>query len=136
MMLDSIKAKADTSYTKRYPRTDLATATYFINARDSTVTQVMKDNDDVIRQVIIEKNKIRIYFASFYPNGQMVAKYKFDNFGQYSDSSNEYYQNGFLKSEGVYKNGLHIGKWKNYDSTGKYVSTAEYNQNGQEIKLP
>ena len=133
-MLDSIKANADSVYTKEYPRTDLVTAEYFVNHKDSTITQVMKDIKGTIRQVIVEKNKIRIYFAKFYPNGQMVAKYYLDNFGQYNDSSKEFFENGFLKSEGIYKNGLHSGKWKNFDSTGSYISTNEYNQNGQQIK--
>ena len=133
IMLDSMKAKADTFYSKRYPRTDLVLAEYYINRKDSTVTQLLKDNLGIIRQFIIEKNKVRLYTASFYANGQQMATYKLDNYGQYNDSSKEFFENGILKSEGIYKNGFHAGKWKNYDSTGKYLNTAEYNNDGQQI---
>jgi antitoxin component YwqK of YwqJK toxin-antitoxin module len=133
-MLDSIKGKADTSFLKKYPRTDFTTATYYINYNDSTITQVMRDNKDMIRQIIIERKKVRIYTAAFYANGQLMAKYNLDSFGQFSDSSKAYYENGYLKSEGIYKNGFHFGKWKNYDSTGKYINTEQYNKDGQQIK--
>lgn len=134
-MLDSVKRAADTTYTKKYPRTDLVLAEYYINHKDSTTTQLMKDNNNLIRQIIISKNKTRIYFATFYPNGQLIAKYKLDNFGQYTDSSKEYYENGFLKATGIYKNGFHLGVWKNYDSTGNYINAEEYDTNGQQIKI-
>jgi len=128
-MLDSIKLKADTTYSKRYPGATFATATYFIN--DSSKTQVMLDSNQVIRQVIIEQNKRRKYFAQFYANGQLMAKYGLDSFGQYDGFSSEYYENGNLKAAGIYKSGFRSGEWKNYDKDGKYISMDEYDKNGQ-----
>lgn len=127
-MLDSIKNNADSIYSKRYPRNDISKADYFINQKDSTLTQVMMDSMGMIRQIVIVKNKIRIYTACFYPNGQLTAKYEFDDFGQFTKGSREFYENGFVKSEGNYKNGFRSGKWKSYDTTGKYSNTIEYDQ--------
>ncbi len=64
-MLDSIKNKADSIYSKKYPGNDLSIAEYFINRNDSTMTQVMKDSAGMIRQIIIARNNTRIYTASF-----------------------------------------------------------------------
>ncbi|MEP6713232.1 MAG: hypothetical protein ABJA37_12480 [Ferruginibacter sp.] len=133
-MLDSIKKASDSNYVKPYFTHDFTRAEYYVNKKDSTLTQIMKDKDSVIRQVISTKNKIRIFTAQYFSNGQLVAKYQLDKFGQYEGYSEEYYESGYLKSTGVYKGGFHSGKWKNYDVAGKYISTDEYNGDGQQIK--
>ena len=33
-----------------------------------------------------------------------------------------YYKNGRVRSEGVFKNGLHFGKWRNYSKEGRLIS--------------
>lgn len=133
-MLDSIRDHSDSTYTKPYKRTDFVTAEYFISKKDSTITQVMKDSAKHIRQVVIEKNKRRIYIAEFYSNGQLMFKNELDDYGQFNGESKEFYETGILKRAGVYKSGFHIGKWKNYNEEGNYVSTEEYNENGQAEK--
>lgn len=102
-MLDSIKNNADSVYSKRYPRNDITKADYFINHNDSTLTQVMIDSMGMIRQIVIVRYKIRIYTASFYPNGQLTANYELDDFGQFINSSREFYETGSVKSEGITK---------------------------------
>ena len=133
-MLDSIKKASDSIYTKPYFTRDFVNAEYFVNKKDSTVTQVMKDKDSVIRQVIITKNKIRLFTAQYYANGQLIAKYRLDNFGQYDGYCEEYYQDGHLMRSGIYKSGFHTGKWKNYSLKGDNISIDEYNSDGQLIK--
>jgi antitoxin component YwqK of YwqJK toxin-antitoxin module len=133
-MLDSISRHSDSTYTKPYGRNDFVTAEYFISKKDSSITQVMKDSGKIIRQVIIEKNRKRIYFAQFYANGQLMFKNDLDGYGQFNGESKEYYESGVLKRTGMYKNGFHIGNWKNYDEKAKYVSTDEYNELGQQVK--
>lgn len=133
IMLDSISLASDTFYSKKYPRSDFATAEYFESKKDSTVTQVMKDKDSVIRQIIIARNKTRTYFAQFYPNAQLMAKYMLDEFGQYNGPSEEYYENGHIKRSGEYSNGLYSGSWKNYDENGTFLSTDLYDENGQRV---
>ena len=130
-MIDSIKKVSDSIYVKPYFTSDFAIAEYYINKKDTTLTQLMRDKDSVIRQVIITKNKVRIYIAQYYGNGQLKQKYELDNFGQYNGYSKEYYENGFVKSSGIYKNGFHAGEWKNYNIKGIFVSIDKYNNNGQ-----
>ncbi|MBS1742564.1 MAG: hypothetical protein JST81_05960 [Bacteroidetes bacterium] len=133
-MLDSIKLHSDSMYEKPYMRSDWVTATYFVSRKDSTITQLMKDSFGNIRQVIIERNKVRIYVNQYYPNGQQQYKVKLDAFGQFDGPAEEYYENGNLKRTGTYKSGLHIGEWKNYDESGVYTFTQIYNGDGQETE--
>ena len=132
-MLDSIKKASDSIYTKPYFTRDFTTAEYFINKKDSTATQVMKDRDSVIKQIVITKNRKRLFTAQYYSDGQLMIKYNLDKFGQYDGYSEEYYEDGFLKRSGIYKSGLHYGKWKNYNTKGQPVSVDEYNTNGRVI---
>ena len=135
-LIDSIKSKADTFYSSRYPRTDISLAEYYVNRKDSTLTQVMKDSLGRIRQVLMVKNKLRIFSAQYFTNGQVMADYHFDSFGQYDGPSKEYNEYGGIQRQGVYRSGMHVGKWKNYNSKGKLISIEEYNNEGQQIKLP
>jgi len=133
-MLDSIRQHSDSTYVKPYRGSDFVTAEYFISKNDSTITQLMKDSAGTIRQLIIEKRKHRIYVAQFYPNGQQVYKTNLDAYGQFDGAAEEFYPNGYLKRSGIYKHGFHSGKWKNYDEQGNYISTDEYNEDGQQVK--
>lgn len=133
-LLDSVKATADTTYAKKYGTIKFANAVYFINRKDSTVCQVMKDTADSIRQVIITKKNKRIYFSEYYANGQQVAFFQFDTLGQYNDSAKYFYENGFIESTGQYKKGFKTGSWLNYNEQGIHISTSEYDSNGQAIK--
>jgi antitoxin component YwqK of YwqJK toxin-antitoxin module len=133
-MLDSIKDHSDSMYIKPYHRSDLVTAIYYLSKKDSSITQVMQDANSTIRQIVIEKNKRRVYAAEYYDNGQLMYKYHFDAYGQYDGVSEEYYPSGIIKRQGIYRGGLHFGKWENFDVNGNYLSTDEYNMDGQQIK--
>ena len=67
--IDSIIKTSDSSYTKSYYRTDFVTATYYTNKKDSTVCQLMKDSAGIIRQIIIAKKNVRIFYGPYYKNG-------------------------------------------------------------------
>jgi antitoxin component YwqK of YwqJK toxin-antitoxin module len=130
--IDSIKQKSDTSWEKQYRNEEFATAQYFVDKKDSIVTQLMKDANDSTRQISIAKyDKIRLFFAEYYANGQIKATFLFDSLGKYNGPSRSYYQDGRIKSEGNYQHGLLSGSWKNYDENGKLKSTDEYDKNGQ-----
>lgn len=128
-LLDSIKGLADTTYAKKYGTIKFANAVYFINRKDSTVCQVMKDTADSIRQIIVTQKGKRSYFEEYYPNGQQVAFFQFDSLGQYNDSAKYFYENGLLESAGQYKNGFKTGSWLNYNAQGMLISTNEYDSN-------
>jgi antitoxin component YwqK of YwqJK toxin-antitoxin module len=132
--LDSIKKRSDSSYSKPYKRTDFVSADFYVNKKDSTISQLMKDSAGTIRQVIIAKNKIRTYFAAYYANGQLEADLPLDAFGQYHGQSTYYFENGQTESTGMYDHGLKKGIWKVFDVNGKLLSLYEYDSNGQIIQ--
>jgi len=132
--LDSIIANSDSSYIKPYKRTDFVTAVFYLNKKDSSVCQLMKDSAGHIRQVIIAKNDVRTFFAQYYPNGNIQADLPLDKFGQYHGTGTFYYENGTIQSTGSFNHGLKSGQWKIFDENGKSVSANNYDTNGQEIK--
>jgi antitoxin component YwqK of YwqJK toxin-antitoxin module len=132
--LDSITKNSDSSFIRNYHRTDFVTAAYYISNKDSTICNVMRDSLNYVRQIIISKNDKRIYFAQYYANGQQVMETKLDSYGQYNDSAFSYYENGVLKSEGIYKHGLSVGIWKEYNEKGDLKRILNYDSNVVIIK--
>jgi antitoxin component YwqK of YwqJK toxin-antitoxin module len=132
--LDAIIKNSDSSYTKPYFRTDFVTATYYINHKDSSTCQLMKDSAGIIRQVIIVTKNIRTFFGQYYTNGQLQAWLPLDEFGQYHGDAVFYFKDNTIQSIGAFRHGLKLGSWKNYDEKGRLVSTDEYNTNGQLIR--
>ena len=132
--IDSIKNKSDTTYTKRYRNNEFVTAEYYLNRNDHTVTQIMRDSGNNIRQVLITKKGKKLFGTEYFKNGQLKALLPLDSSGKYNGFTKYYYENGIVKSEGIYKEGFHAGNWKNYDSNGVNISIDNYNDNGQLIK--
>jgi antitoxin component YwqK of YwqJK toxin-antitoxin module len=132
--LDSVTKNSDSSFVKPYKRTDFATATYYTNKKDSSLCQLMKDSAGIIRQIIIVTKNIRTFFGQYYKNGQLQADLPLDEFGQYHGAATNYFEDGVVESSGSYVHGLKAGTWKNFNKTGKFLSTDEYNQNGQLVK--
>ena len=131
--LDSIIKNSDSSYTKPYKRTDFVTAVFYINKKDSSVCQLMKDSADSIRQIIIAKKDIRTFFAQYYQNGSLQAGLPLDEFGQYHGTGKFYYEDGSLQSTGNFNHGLKTGPWKVYDEKGKEMVTDNFDKNGNLI---
>lgn len=136
--IDSVIKKSDSSYEKNYYRTDFVTAQYYIIKKDSTTCQLMKDSAGLIRQIIVVKNNQRIFFGSYYANGQLQADLPLDSFGQYHGTGKFYYEDGSLQSTGNYLHGFKTGAWKVYDKKGKETNTDNFDQNGNLIprKVP
>jgi hypothetical protein len=133
-MLDSVRAKSDTSYTKKYRNLDFVTADYIVNRKDSTVCQVMKDSTGMIRQVIIARKEVRMFTAEYYPNGQLQAALILDEHGLYDGPATYYFENGNPQRTGKFVHGFLSGDWKNYDNNGRLISKDIYDDNGQLIK--
>ncbi|MFZ1305775.1 MAG: hypothetical protein WAT20_09725 [Ferruginibacter sp.] len=128
--IDSIIKKSDSSYEKAYYRSDFVTAQYYVNKKDSTLCQLMKDSAGNIRQVIITKKDTRIFYGAYYTNGQIQADLPLDAFGQYHGTGKFYYEDGSLQSTGNYTHGFKTGTWKVYDEKGKETATDNFDQNG------
>ena len=133
-LFDSLKKESDSIYSRPYLASGFSQAEYIINKKDSCITQVMKDSSGKIRQVIISKNRIRIYTAQYYANGQLKGSYALDKFGQYHNAAEEYFENGFVRESGFYTSGLRTGIWKVYDSSGLCIFSKKYDKNGQVIQ--
>ncbi len=136
--IDSIIKKSDSSYKKAYYRSDFVTAQYYINRKDSTLCQLMRDSAGNIRQVIITKKDTRIFYGSYYTNGQIQADLPLDAFGQYHGTGKFYYEDGSLQSTGNYQHGFKTGAWKVYNEKGKETANDNFDQNGNLIpqKMP
>ncbi len=132
--IDSVKSTADSVYSKAQYTAEFAWSDYYRNSQDSTLMQIMKGKDSLIKQVIVTKNNRRIYFAQFYDNGQLKAAYEFDSYGTNNGPSKEYYENGRVREEGNYKSGFRTGEWQEYDSTGKKTNLIRYNAFGQVVR--
>jgi len=131
--IDSVIKKSDSSYEKSYYRTDFVTAKYYLNKKDSTTCQLMKDSAGKIRQIIITNKNTRIFFGSYYPNGQLQASLPLDKFGQYHGAGKFFYEDGSLQSSGNYLHGVKTGTWKVYDEKGKETATDNFDPNGNLI---
>ena len=130
--LDSIKRKSDTSWIKPYRNKEFATAEYYVDRKDSIVTQLMKDSSCTIRQINIAKyDNIRLFFGEYYANGQLQASLSLDSMGKYNGPCKYYYENGQIKSEGTYSHGFLSGEWKNFNPKGRLTSIDKYDKSGQ-----
>ncbi len=136
--IDSVIKKSDSSYEKKYYRSDFVTAQYYLNKKDSTVCQLMKDSAGLIRQIIIAKKDTRIFYGSYYKNGQLQANLPLDAFGQYHGTGKFYYEDGSLQGSGNYTHGFKTGAWKVFNEKGKETATDNFDQNGNLIpqKMP
>ena len=131
--IDSVIKKSDSTYEKPYYRTDFVKAAYYINTKDSTVCQLMKDSAGSIRQIIVARKDVRIFFGTYYTNGQLQADLPLDSFGQYHGTGKFYYADGKLQSTGNYLHGIKTGTWKVYDEKGKETASDNFDQVGNII---
>jgi antitoxin component YwqK of YwqJK toxin-antitoxin module len=130
--LDSIIKKSDTSWVKPYRNNYFVSAVYYVDKKDSIVSQLMKDSAGTIRQVSIAKyDKIRLHFSEYYANGQLMAKLPLDSNGKFHGPSKLFYPTGAIKSMGQYEHGFYSGQWENFDEKGKLLFIEVYDTNGQ-----
>ena len=136
--IDSIIKLSDSSYQKPYYRSDFVSAQYYTSKKDSIVCQLMKDSAGLIKQIIIAKKDIRIFYGSYYKNGQLQANLPLDEFGQYNGTGKFYYEDGSLQSTGSYNHGFKTGAWKVYNEKGKETAIDNFDEDGNLIpqKMP
>lgn len=131
--IDSIVKNSDSSYTKNYYRKDIATAAYYISKRDSAMLEIMRDSSQNIKRFLLTHNQIMKRTAEFYDNGQLMVDVLFDDNGNAEGKTVTYYNNGKVKSKGIYKGGIKVGKWLEFLEDGKEILT-NYDTTGIIIK--
>ena len=132
--LDAIRSESDTGYTRVIGAAEFNMAEQYVDRGDSTISKIMKDTAGRVIAFVQFRNNIRITYQEYYSNGQLKARLPLNAEGEFDGPSKYYYQDGRVKSEGVYSRGLFTGKWKNYSENGRYTGTDEYDRNGQLVK--
>lgn len=133
-MLDSLRERSDSIYSRYIGAPEIHSAEQLISRRDSTITKIIRDSTGNVVAIVQFRNAIRTLFKEYYANGQLKAGLHLNAAGDFHGSSKYYHMDGRVKSEGVYVNGLFSGSWKNYDSTGKLISIDIYDENGQLVQ--
>ncbi len=129
--LDSIIKKSDTSWTKPYRNKEYVMSDYYVDKKDSIVTQIMRDSLNTIRQILIAKYDMRRkFYGEYYSNGQLMALLPLDSMGRYNGEARQYYEDGRIKAEGNYYQGFFAGKWSYYSKSGKFLRMEEYDSSG------
>ena len=130
---DSIRRNSDTGFTRTIGAGEFYSAEQYYTGGDSIVSKIMKDTAGRITGFVQFHKNVRTAYAEYYTNGQLKAKLLPDSQGRFDGQAIYYYEDGRIKSKGVYDKGLFSGTWKNYSAEGMLISTDEYNANGQLI---
>ena len=133
-MLDSLRQRSDSTYSRYIGAPEFHSAEQLVSRRDSTTTKIMRDSMGNVVAVVQFRNNIRTLFKEYYSNGQLKASLPLNAAGEFHGPAKYYHVDGRVKSEGVYVNGLFNGSWKNYDVSGKFISSDVYDENGQLVQ--
>ena len=127
-VIHELKKTSDTSFTEYVGRSDFYNIDHYINYKDSVTTQIFKDS--IGNVVAYTKTKAdKVFFAiEYYANGQAKGKLPDKSNGKYNGQARYYFEDGRVSSEGLFKNGLWCGKWKNYDKAGHLISIDDYGE--------
>ncbi len=100
-------------------------------------------------RLISGKKKVLMFTKQYYPNrkikehihydynnhGQITRHWKYDEEGLlHGDYITYYGSNGQIKEQGIYKNGIKNGPFKNYELNGKFLGTTIYS-NGDIVNI-
>lgn len=128
---DSIRHHSDTGFTRIIGAGEFYSAEQYYSRKDNMVSKIMKDTAGNITGFVQFRNNIRTAYAEYYPNGQLKGRLGLDSGGRFEGSATYYYEDGSVKSEGIYEKGFFSGTWKNYSAKGRLTSTDEYDFNGK-----
>jgi len=105
-----------------------AKSTEYIQKDKNEITKVFHDTLGNIMAIMKYENDSLIEGAEYYPNGQIMGKLPERKNGKLDGPVRYYYENGRVRSEGVFKNGLLFGKWKNYSEEGRLISIDDHGE--------
>ncbi len=126
--IDSIIHASDSNFSKPYYRTDFVTAIYYLNKKDSTICQIMKDSSNNIRQITVMNKDQRTFFGQYYKNGNMLADIPLDAYGQFHGKALYYYESGIVQAQGQFLHGVKIGEWQYFTPAGKPEKKESYDK--------
>jgi antitoxin component YwqK of YwqJK toxin-antitoxin module len=70
--------------------------------------------------------------ADIFDSGRIVAEGILDSTGMQQGDWKEFHENGKIKSEGKYVNGVKVGQWKYYFPDGKMFEIGKYDNKGRQ----
>ena len=70
--------------------------------------------------------------ADVFDSGRIVAEGILDSTGLQQGEWKEYHENGKVKAEGKYVNGVKVGQWKYYSPNGKMFEIGKYDTKGRQ----
>ena len=119
---------SDTTYTEYTGQYESYIAEYFVNRSDSLITKILKDSFENVVGLHVTKNDHLLTVAEYYRNGQLKGKLPEKIKGKYNGLARYYYEDGRVRSEGQFSNGLWSGEWKNYDEQGHLISIDDFGE--------
>jgi antitoxin component YwqK of YwqJK toxin-antitoxin module len=102
---------------------------YFTN--DSIEKKIIKDSNNIVVAISIEKNGKSVFVEEYYPNGQSKGSVSLNKQGDIDGKVQYYYQDGRIKLKGQYNNGNETGLWYGYDTSGNLKSVESYGREKQ-----
>lgn len=101
---------------------------YYPDGKVKTRASYKGEVPEGIRREYDESGQVTAAFT--FTGGVITAEGIIDDEGVKDGPWKEYYTNGTLKSEGVYRNGKRTGKWRFYHTNGALEQEGNYNNQG------
>jgi hypothetical protein len=117
---------SDTTYTEYTGQYESYLAEYYVNRSDSVITKILKDSFENVVGLHVSKNDHLLVVAEYHRNGQLKGKLPEKIKGKYNGQARYYFEDGRVRAEGQFHNGLWSGEWKNYDEKGHLVSIDDF----------
>ncbi|MFN6945837.1 MAG: toxin-antitoxin system YwqK family antitoxin [Cytophagaceae bacterium] len=95
---------------------------------------ILKDSLNNIVVIVKRENGKNYFSGEFYSNGQLKGDIKYSSPGTIDGPAKYYYDDGRVRSIGIWKEFKMVGEWKNYDNNGWLESIEYYDRNGELIK--
>jgi hypothetical protein len=70
----------------------------------------------------------------FYPNGQRMFQFQFDEAGQPQGPARFFYADGRVWQDGRLTRGMKTGVWRTFHPDGRLLETHEYDQKGKKLR--
>lgn len=121
--VNDIKQEEAPELVKLDVRTD-----YYPNGKVKTVGSYIGDVPEGIRREYAENGEVKAAFT--YRKGKIIAEGIIDDEGVKDGPWKEFYDDGQLRSEGNYRNGNRIGKWRFYHPNNNLEQEGNYNNQG------
>ena len=132
-IIDTLKQRSDTTYTEVKGRKDYYTIDHYINRKNNTTAQILKDSLGHVVGFNESKNGEMLFSGEYYKNGQLMGKTQFVA-GKVDGQATYYYPDGRIRSVGQWRDYRQTGIWKNYNEQGTLEKIIYYDENGNVAK--